>query len=179
MTIDTILLYPAAAAISASVAAWTDTRTRRIPNWLTGPSLLLALLLHGMLDGWRGLLSSLAACLTAGILFLVFHLAGGMGAGDVKGIAAVAALAGLPNTTILLVYTSLAGGVMAIALAMMKGRLRQTLGNVATLMQHHGTQGMVPHEEFNVRNTNTLRLPYGVAIAAGALLTLFGAGGQR
>ena len=102
-----------------------------------------------------------------------------MGAGDVKLMAAAAAMAGLENTAMLLVYTSLAGGAMAVLLAMRRGRLRQTVANVAGLMAHHGEHGLKPHEELNVRNETTLRLPYGVAIAAGCLLTLYAAEVQR
>ena len=170
---DTPLVYPAAACAAALVAAWTDVRSRRIPNWLTGPGLLVAFSLHGAMDGWRGALTSAAACLIAGVIFLLFYFAGGMGAGDVKLIAAVAALAGLQNTAMLLVYTSLAGGLMAVIVAVRRGRLRQTLANTAGLLSHHGERGLTPHDHLNVRNAATLRLPYGVAIAAGCLMTLY------
>ena len=166
------LIYPALALAFGLVAAVTDIRSRRIPNWLTIPALLLALMLHTALDGWRGLLGALAAGAIAGIIFLIFHLAGGMGAGDVKLIIALAAMEGLQHTSFLLIFTSLAGGVMALALAFARGQLLQTMVNVFSLAKHHGQQGLTPHPEMNVRNKNTLRLPYGIAIAAGCLLTL-------
>jgi prepilin peptidase CpaA len=64
---------------------------------------------------------------------------------------------------------------------MMRGQLLHTLGNVATLAKHHRAAGLTPHPEINVKNTSTLRLPYGVAIAAGCMLTLaaWQAGGVR
>ena len=95
-----------------------------------------------------------------------------MGAGDVKLIAAEACLLGLPSAGSLLLYTALNGGVMALALAIQRGRLRQTLANVLVLTSHHTRSGLQPHPELNVLNANTLRLPYALAIASGCLLTL-------
>lgn len=71
--------------------------------------------------------------LLCGVIFLIFYLSGGMGAGDVKLIAAVGCIAGLSNSVYLLVLTALAGGVMGIGMALMRGRLRETLFNVAAL----------------------------------------------
>jgi prepilin peptidase CpaA len=172
MTFDRELLFPAIAVAFGSIAAFTDIQSRRIPNWLTGTALLAGLSLHLALEGWRGLAGSLAAALIAGVIFLIFHIAGGMGAGDVKLIAGVAALVGLGHTSFLLIFTSLAGGAMALLLALARGQLLQTLGNVTTLARHHREQGLTPHPEINVRNGSTLRLPYGVAIAAGCMLTM-------
>ena len=172
-------VYPAAAAVCALIGAGFDLRSRRIPNFVTGPAMLLGLLLHLSLDGWHGLLSALASGLLCGIIFVIFYLAGGMGAGDVKLISAAGCLAGMSHAAYLLVLTSLAGGVMALALALARGRLKQTLCNVLALTSHHSQAGLTPHPEINVLNTNTLRLPYGVAIAAGCTLTLCLLGTQR
>lgn len=166
-------IYLAAACVSAAVGAAFDIKSRRIPNFVTGPSLAFGLLLHGIGDGWHGLLSSFAAALICGAIFLVFYLAGGMGAGDVKLMTAVGCLAGLPHIQYLLVLSALAGGVMGIGLAIARGRLMQTLSNVGALLTHHKDEGLTPHPELNVTNSNTLRLPYGVAIAAGCALTCF------
>ena len=173
------LVYPAAATLCALVGAGYDLKSRRIPNFVTGPAILLGLLLHGLLDGWQGLLSGLVSGLLCGVIFVIFYLAGGMGAGDVKLITAAGCLAGLPHAASLLVLTSLAGGVMALALALARGRLKETLCNVFALTSHHSQAGLTPHPEINVLNTNTLRLPYGVAIAAGSSLTFFLLGTQR
>ena len=155
------------------VGAVTDLRSRRIPNWLTFPTMLLGVVLHFAVGGWRGGSSSLFGLLVCGIVFLVFYLAGGMGAGDVKLIAAEASLLGLPCSGSLLLYTVLCGGVMALALAARRGRLRRTASNVLHLILHHQRNGLRPHPELNVLNQSTLRLPYAVAIACGCVLTVF------
>jgi prepilin peptidase CpaA len=172
-------VYPAAATVVALIGAGTDIKSRRIPNYLTGPAILFGLLLHLWLDGWRGLLTSLAAGLICGIIFLVMYLAGGMGAGDVKLIAAVGCIAGLSDVAYLLVLTALVGGAMGIVFALMRGRLKETLSNVAALAAHHKDEGLKPHPDLNVLNANNLRLPYGVAIAAGSTITFYLLGMQR
>ena len=177
--IEKQFVYPAAATVVALVGAGFDIKSRRIPNFITGPAILFGLLLHVSLDGGRGLLTSLAAGLICGAIFLIFYLAGGMGAGDVKLIAAVGCLAGLPDTPYLLVLTSLAGGVMGIAFALMRGRMKEMLFNVAALASHHKEKGLKPHPDLNVLNTTALRLPYGVAIAAGCTITFYLLGMQR
>jgi prepilin peptidase CpaA len=173
------LVYPVVASLCAVIGAACDVRTRRIPNVLTGPALLLGLVLHGVLDGWHGLWTALAAGLICGVIFLLFYIAGGMGAGDVKLILAVGCIAGLPNITYLLILTAITGGLMGIGLALLRGKLKETLFNVSTITKHHGEVGLKPHPELNVRNTATLRLPYGLAIAAGAVVTLYLHGVQR
>ena len=107
-----------------------------------------------------------------GLIFLLFHLAGGMGGGDVKLIAAAGRTAGLSLVGPLLVLTSLAGGVMAIALALYHRRLKQTLLNVRALVVHHGRAGLAPHADVNLDNAQALRLPYAPAIAAESGLSL-------
>jgi prepilin peptidase CpaA len=179
MLLSKEFVYPAAASVTALIAAGFDMKSRRIPNFITAPAIVAGLLLHVSFDGWHGLLSALAAGLICGVIFLVFYLAGGMGAGDVKLITAVGCLAGLSNSGSVLVTTALAGGVMGICFALLRGQLRSTLFNVAKLATHHKDRGLTPHPDINVRNSGTLRLPYGLAIAAGACVTLYLQGIQR
>jgi len=110
--------------------------------------------------------------LVAGLVFLVFYLAGGMGGGDVKLVAAVGCLAGLSQVAGILISTALAGGIFAVVLAVVSRRLKQTVSNMGALLVHHSATGLQPHPEFNVTNPRTLRLPYGIAIATGTAMTL-------
>jgi prepilin peptidase CpaA len=172
LRIHTDLVYPVTSLACAVAGGAFDLRDRRIPNNLTLPCILFGILLHLYIDGWRGMGNSALAGLIAGVLFLVFWLAGGMGAGDVKLITAVACIAGLTNLVWLLILTALAGGVMAIGLALWRGRLKETVMNLGALVMHHRFEGLKPHPQLNVGNARTLRLPYALAIAAGSALTL-------
>jgi len=167
------LTYPAAATACALVGSVFDVKSRRIPNFITMPAFLFGLALHLALGGWRQLLSSLAAGLICAAVFLVFYIAGGMGAGDVKLILAVGCIAGLSHVAYLLVLTALSGGVMAIVWAVVRGQLQQTIVNVGELASHHRHAGLQPHPDLNLKNAATLRLPYALAIAGGSILTLY------
>ena len=167
------LTYPASATGCALLGSVFDVKSRRIPNFITGPAILFGLLLHLTLGGWGQFFNSLAAGLICGLIFLLFYLAGGMGAGDVKLIMAVGCIAGLSHVAYLLVLTALSGGVMAVGLALIRGRLQQTIANVAALASHHTSEGLRPHPELNLTNAQTLRLPYALAIAGGSILTLY------
>lgn len=170
--LDSDTFFVGLAVVCACIGAFRDVRTRRIPNWLTGPSILVGLLLHLFVRGWHGLATASLAGLIAGIVFLVFHLAGGMGAGDVKLMTAVCCMAGLSFTAEILIATALMGGVFAIIVAVSHRRVKETLSNIGVLAVHHGTSGLQPHADINVTNAEKLRLPYGVAIAAGTGISL-------
>ena len=172
LKLNTELLFVGVAVLCALLGAIFDVRSRRIPNFITLPGILTGLLLHLIFGGWRGLGMAALACLICGSVFLIFWLAGGMGAGDVKLMAAVGCLAGMSGVAPLLISTALAGGAMAIGLALWRGRLKDTMRNVGALALHHRSEGLTPHPSLNVANAWTLRLPYGLAIAAGSAVTL-------
>lgn len=173
MLLEKQTLYLALASACAFTGAAFDMKSRRIPNFITLPALACGLAVHALTEGWAGLLTSTTAALICGAVFLVFYLAGGMGAGDVKLMAAIGGIAGVTHSMSLLVLTALAGGVMAVVLALVRGRLKQTLFNMMAIVTHHRSEGLTPHPEFNVSNAAGLRLPYGVAIAAGCCATLW------
>jgi len=159
-------VYLSAAVAWSLAGAVLDWRTRRVPNLLTVSGVVFGACLHLLTGGWRGLASATLAALIAMALFGVFFLAGGMGGGDVKLMAAVAAMAGMSNLLSLLLATALLGGVLAIVFAWAHRRLTQTLTRLFRLWcQASGfsVSEVLPHEP--------LYLPYGVAIAAGASFT--------
>ncbi|MHB8302659.1 MAG: A24 family peptidase [Acidobacteriaceae bacterium] len=165
-------LYLLCASLGASIGAVADLRTRRIPNALTFTLVPAGLLLHLVVGGWQQMAWAGVAGLLCGAGFFLFFLVGGMGAGDVKLMAGVACIAGFGPLTELVLATVLLGGMFALAVALTHGRLRSTVANVGALISYHGRFGLVEHPELNLLNKATLRLPYGVAIAAGCWLTL-------
>ena len=83
---------PALAAILAStIAAWTDHRTDKIPNWLTFPIILEAPVLWTIFDSWQtGLFSIIGAviCMIPPMLLQRKRLGGG----DFKILSAIGAI---------------------------------------------------------------------------------------
>ncbi len=74
----------------------------------------LAFLAHGWVGGFQGMLFSLAGLGTGFGLFIFFYLAGGMGAGDVKLMAAIGAIVGAYGALVSGILAILVGGVYAL-----------------------------------------------------------------
>jgi len=164
---DSILLFIALAL--AITAAVLDVQQRRIPNWLTYPGIGLGVALRGLLFGWRGLGSAVAGCLLAGGVMFVFFVVRAMGAGDVKLMAAIGSLVGPKQAGVVLLATAICGGVMAIVYAIYRGRMWATIKNMGSVLRFHAWAGLQVHPELNLDNPMALRMPYGLAIAAGTL----------
>lgn len=169
MNPDLFLLFDALAV--ALTAAILDVQQHRIPNWLTYPAMLAGVLLRSYFFGWRGTTSAVLGLLLAGGIIFVFFVMRAIGAGDLKLLAAIGALIGPREVTVALLATAIAGGVLAIVYAIYCGRLRSTLVNVGSVLKFHAWGGLQAHPEINLDNPETLRLPYGLAIAAGTLYT--------
>src|SRR5919198_3378786 len=99
--------------VVTGLAVRADVRTRRIPNLLTGPAVLLGLVAHLAMGGTAGLSSSALGMAAAGGLLLPGWLMGWMGAGDVKLMAAVGAWLGFPLGVFAALATLMAGGGVA------------------------------------------------------------------
>ncbi len=154
-------------------AAWSDLRTRRIPNGITVAGAALGFLLQSWNNGLQGAFSAAAGAILAFAVFVVLYLAGGMGAGDVKLFTAVGALAGPQALGVVFVFTGLLGGVAAIALAAGRGRLWEALSRTARL------GGLLSRARWRqvqlmtaAAGPRALRLPYGAVIAGGTLVSL-------
>jgi len=148
------------------VATFTDVRSRRIPNWLVAPFLLLGIGVSGWFHGWHGVGSSLLGAVTGFLIYGILFWMGGMGAGDVKLCAAIGAWIGPGQLLISLVFTGLAGGAMALIWALCGGFLKD-------LFLHTGDLFFRSKERGAVVLTNPLRrkMPYAPAIAVGTLLS--------
>ena len=157
---------------SAALACYTDLRSRCIPNWLTGLGAIVGLTVQTHSRGWVGWVDAVSGLVLCGTVFLAFYLAGGMGAGDVKLIAAEGCLLGAQRSIELLLATAIAGGAIAIVLAAKNRCIGRTFKNAVSLLKHHRVMGLKPHSELNLANETALRLPYALAIAAGVVITI-------
>ncbi|MCU1297126.1 MAG: type prepilin leader peptidase family protein [Acidobacteriaceae bacterium] len=153
----------------ACLGAVTDIRSARIPNRLTYGALVAALVLRTAVLGLSGLKSGAAGMLVAGGLFCILFLLGAMGGGDVKLMAAVGAWVGSTHVMTLILAAALAGGVLAIAHMIFRQMVGQTLRNTVQLICYRFASGLRPHPVFNIQSPGSTRVPYGIAIAVGAV----------
>ncbi len=174
MTLTTTLANLSLIAM-VTIAAVSDARTRRIPNWLVGSGLAIALVAQCATQGLGGGLAWLGGAATGMGLCLVLYVAGGMGAGDVKLMGAVGAFMGPAGAAQVGLASFLAGGVLALAMIFANKASRRAFAGVSALLLSLPFGGKAPTSRDGgaVEETTTrgaMKLPYAVAIAAGTLL---------
>jgi prepilin peptidase CpaA len=156
-----------------AIAAVYDIRFRRIPNWLVLTGLALGVGLNTFLFQWSGVRSSLLGIIFAFCIYFPLYLLRGMGAGDVKLMAAIGAIVGPANWFGIFIVSALLGGIAAAIVLMARGRLANSLWNIGFLFQRLlSFQAPYAREELDISSPNSVKLPHGVAIAAGSVIFL-------
>jgi len=146
-----------------------DLRSRRIPNWLTVPALLSGIALNALASGWPGLKTSLLGAGLGLLILLPFVFLRSLGAGDWKLAGALGAFVGPAVLADLLMGSVFVAGVMALILVIYKRRLLVTLRNIGRLLRSMLTFHM-PGPEVSLDNPESLKVPYGVALALTTVL---------
>ncbi len=169
-------VFPVAVVLAAVlIAAATDVWKFKVYNALTLPLLASGVLYHAFRselgDSLLGVLFGFGA-------LIVFYILGGMGAGDVKLMAAVGAWLGMPLTYYVFVASSLAAGLFALGLVVLNGRLRETIVNfqiiwlrIAAVARYLGSDDKV---ELEVRRSDRRDriVPFAAMVAIGLVTTL-------
>jgi prepilin peptidase CpaA len=157
----------------ALTAAVYDVRSRRIPNALTFGSAGAAFV-YALATGGGGSLGFAAAGWLAGAaLFFPFFALGGMGAGDVKLIAALGAWLGPAEAVWLAMFSAIAGGVAALVVALTHGYLRKALENIKLMVMQWRLFGIRAVEGLTLQDSRAPRLAYAIPIMIGTVWTLW------
>ena len=157
----------------ALVACVIDVREHRIPNWLTFGSAVAAVIFHTVVGGGHGFAGALLGWATGAALFFLPFALGGLGAGDVKLIAALGAWFAWPDALWLGLFTGIAGGVVAVVVALARGYLGRALANVRLLLIHWRVSGLRALPELTIQHPDAPKLAYGVSILAGTVVTVW------
>jgi prepilin peptidase CpaA len=157
----------------ALIAGWTDWHTRRIPNWLTVPGFLVGVSVNVLANGWAGLKTSLLGAGLGLLLLLPFVFLRSLGAGDWKLAGALGAFVGWEGLVDLLMGSVFVAGIMALALVIYKRRFKETMRNIGGLLASIVTFHK-PGAEVSLDNPQSLKVPYGVALALTTLLFSIG-----
>lgn len=156
-----------------ALACITDLRTRRIPNVLTFSAAALAVLFHLTTGGVTAAGWSLAGYALGALLFFPMFALRGMGAGDVKLLAAIGAWLGPGQVAVVALVTSVAGGLLGLAVALGYGYLKTALSNLWMLLMHWRVGGVRPLPAVTLQGNRGPRLAYAVPIAIGTVVTLW------
>ena len=148
-----ILLFPALMAFAASSDLFTMTISNRVTLVLVAGFFALALN-SGM--NLQAVMWHIGAALTVLAVTFVFFARGWIGGGDAKLAAATALWLGFDHLTAYLLYASIFGGVLTLAVIRFRLMpLPATLAKQGWIQRLHQLNGGVP---------------YGIALAAAALL---------
>ncbi len=157
-------------------ASWVDYAQRRVPNWLNAVLAAAGLIAQGVYFGWYqrsvggvawGLLG-LAVGLGVLIIPWLMH---GMGAGDVKLMAAIGCWLGPHLTLVSFAAGALLGGLIAVAMILASGRAVHAYTNLQTICAKVRRLDTVFSEFGGAKsfgNTSQL-LPYGVPLTVGTI----------
>ena len=162
----------AAFALATMACAW-DLRTGRIPQAITLGGAAVGVAYHAATGGSSAGVASLAGWGIGLLVFLLPFALGGLGAGDVKLLGALGAWLGAGNVLWLALYTGVAGGVLALVVALSHGYLRQAWQNIYVLLAHWRANGVRPLEDVTLEHSRGPRFAYAVPILAGTVVTLW------
>lgn len=157
------------------VAAVYDARYRKIPNWLSLSGVILGLGLNIYLSGWNGLEAAVWGFGLALLIYTPLYLIRGMGAGDVKLMAAIGSIVGPHGWFGIFIATALVGGLISLFAVIVKKRAHQTFLNLITIVSELA-QFRRPEKadaRLDVRNPGALRMPHAISIAAGCIAFLY------
>src|SRR5258707_516052 len=174
-----LTLVCAAMILAAVIDGWK----LKVPNWLTLPLVLSGWLL-GLLNNFGllteagfegGIGAALAGTALGFVLLFPVYSIGGMGAGDVKmqmGFGSwVAAFYGYKDGLNIIwwsfVVAVLVGGVIGLAMIMLRGKLRQNLANTREILGDllKGAEGAA--DSAAKRKPRMHLLPYGIPLCLG------------
>lgn len=155
------------------VAAVSDCRTRRIPNWLVLSGALYGVIYNTVLPPTPhdNILFPLAGLALGLLLFLPLYLVRAMGAGDVKLLAMIGAFLGPGDTFYAALATMIVGGVLAILFVLARGTALRMFHNLVSLFQLGFLSvagGSKPDLQIEA-DMSAGKLPYGVPIAIGTI----------
>ncbi len=153
------------ASVFLAVAAYIDWKEHRVPNWLTFWAFGWGIAFHTLGSGMAGLWIALLGAAIGLATLIVPYALGGMGAGDVKLMAAVGAWVGAGATIQAFVWIALFGGLLGaysiLRSRQIHARMRGVLfagKNLFTLQTLETNAEGIPSK---------ILLPYGVPIALG------------
>jgi len=152
-------------------ASWIDYSERRVPNWLNATIAALGLIMQGIYFGWQGVGTGALGLLVGFGLLILPWAVHGMGAGDVKLMAAIGAWLGPWLTLVSFAAGAIIGGFIALVMIVSTGRAIHAYTNIQTMMSKFRRLDTAFSEVGGAKTfgDTSLLLPYGVPLTAGTI----------
>lgn len=167
-SIEIDVVMTGAVLIALALAAREDVLRHRIPNTLNAAALLLGVGLASLAGGWSGFVDSIGGAAIGFAVLFPFYLRRGMGAGDVKLMAAAGAYLDPSGALLAAAIALVAGVLLAVAIVTRRqaeARLAHEItpaGEATAVWRAAAAFLSVRHEQF----------PYAVAIGIGVAAAL-------
>ncbi len=171
------------------IAAFFDTKEKRIPNLLTFPVMLVGLILNIFMNSLNGIMFSFAGFFIGAAVFFIPFALGLMGAGDVKLMAAIGALMGWRFAILSSLFSAIAGIIVVLGYLIYKKRLfsyfrKYFVAVVRAVLNkiYFSDRNIIGNKlkkfayssEIENKENEKMYVPYGLAIALGTLFVLGG-----
>jgi prepilin peptidase CpaA len=163
-----------AVVATASVIDW---RTRRIPNLITFPLALGALVANGVVGGGVGVGAAAIGLVVGLLIFFVLVMLKAMGPGDAKLMAGLGALLGIVNVFWIGLFTCVMGGVLAVLYSLGQKSFPRMVHRTGELVKHIVLTGKLPKAD-ELNPTREDYMPYALAIALGVTAQYLYRGGS-
>lgn len=159
-------------AICVLIAAIYDVITQKIPNWLSLIVVLSGLSCSYFSAEGPSLRDSGIGLIAGFLLMLPSYIFAGMGAGDVKLMAAIGSVVGISQVLDVVLYSYIGMFVMAVFFIVMKGDLNKLLFRCKTLI--YGLfAGTLAYQKPDESDAASCRLPLAPAMALSTLYVLY------
>jgi prepilin peptidase CpaA len=154
------------------VMAFYDARSQRIPNYLTLGCALAGLGFQLGFNGLAGAGDGLLGMVLGFGLLILFYARGGMGAGDVKALAALGVWLGARQTLYLFVYMAFSGVLLIIFYLWRRGAFRGQFKRLRDYLLSWVLLGgrLRGGEPAPATPPKAQAIPYAVAMAMGMLV---------
>jgi prepilin peptidase CpaA len=150
--------------------AWSDVKTRRIPNYLTFGCALTGLGYQLGFHGSTGVAHGFLGMGLGFIMLIPFYAKGGLGAGDVKALAGLATWLGPLQTIFLFIYMGISGLFFVVVILWWKGllwsKIRQTWEDLVNFVLLYLLMRTYPSRPRST-TSSTEGIPYAVTLAIG------------
>jgi prepilin peptidase CpaA len=144
------------AGLVGIAATAEDLARRRISNWTSIAALAGGVACQIVRQGWIGLPLALAGAACGFLVFLIFYVLGGMGAGDIKLMAGFGALLGYSKLFEAALWTAAIGGLIALG-----------------VISYQSVRGLSRRSSSGkAADTRTESIPYAPAITLGVWLAM-------